>query len=187
MEREPGYSAQNPYQGQGYGQGHGQSQGRDSTVPPELRAYVGRGTLDPRARLSKYRPTLVKHAAAWTGVVLGIVMLSSIFTSVSGASGEIVSEILMSVGLAIMTIAPGVYWLLCNRRDARTVKQWLQTNQDYRVNWQMLASDERAVFARPEELPVLPQRHWKSVWLVILAGFLVAMVGGMLNPESTTA
>ncbi|MDN5582423.1 MAG: hypothetical protein ACTH2Y_03295 [Corynebacterium sp.] len=51
----------------------------------------------------------------------------------------------------------------------------------------MLADDERAVFARPEELPVLPLRHWKSVWLVILAGFVVAMVGAMFLPEPTTA
>lgn len=174
MERDAEYHVTNPYR----------DQGRDATVPAELQAYVGRGTLDPRARLAKYRPTVVKHAAAWTGVVLGIIMLTSIFSS---ESGEIVGDILMGLGLATMTFAPGAYWLLCNRRDARTVKRWLQTNQDYRVNWQMLAGDERAMFARPEELPVLPMRHWKSVWLVILAGFVVAMVGAMFLPEPTTA
>lgn len=186
MDRDAEYQVHNPYrdQSQRQGQGQGQMPGRDATVPAELQAYVGRGTLDPRARLAKYRPTLVKHVAAWTGVVLGIMMLTSIFIS---ESGEIVSNILMSLGLATMAFAPGVYWLLCNRRDSRTVKRWLQSNQEYRVNWQVLAGDERAVFARPEELPVLPQRHWKSVWLVILAGFAVAMVGGMLSSESTTA
>lgn len=172
MDRDSRYSAHNPYSRPGGG------------VPEDVASYVGTTALDPRERLRKYRPTVLKRISAWTGVILGVLM---VLTVLAPESQDVLADALLSTGLGTMMFAPGIYWILCNRRDARTLSEWARAHQEYRANWELLAKDEQAVFAPPEELPVLPLRRWKTVAAVIILGFLVAMAGSMLLPEPSVA
>ncbi|MCJ7858482.1 hypothetical protein [Corynebacterium kalidii] len=172
MDRDSRYSAQNPY---------GRTGG---DVPEAVASYVDVTALDPRARLRKYRPTRIKKTGAWAGVVLGVLMFLTVLNPVNG---DVVADALLGLGFGTMMFVPGVYWLLCNRRDAKTLSEWVLTHREYQANWELLARDEQAVFAAPEELPVLPLRRWKTVVMVVIVGFFVAMAGSMLLPESTVA
>ncbi|WP_144313671.1 hypothetical protein [Corynebacterium glyciniphilum] len=140
--------------------------------------------MDPRERLRKYRPTMVKKCFAWAGVVLGVLMVLSLL---SADTGSLVADALLSIGFGAMMFIPGAYWLVCNGRDSKTLSEWMVSHQAYQANWELLARDEQAMFAPPEELPVLPLRRWKTVAVVIIAAFFVAMAGSILLPETTVA
>ncbi|MEJ6548826.1 MULTISPECIES: hypothetical protein [unclassified Corynebacterium] len=172
MDQDRRYSAQNPYGQPGGG------------IPEDVSSYVSATAANPRERLRRYRPTLTKKILAWTGVVLGVLLVLTLLTS---EAGNLVADALLSVGFGAMMAVPGAYWLLCNRRDTRIVSDWVQTHQEYQANWELLARDEQAMFAPPEHLPVLPLRRWKTVAVVIVAAFFVAMAGSMLLPETTVA
>ena len=172
MDRERRYSTQNPYGQPGQG------------IPEDVTSYVSTTAMDPRERLRKYRPTMVKKCFAWAGVVLGVLMVLSLL---SADTGSLVADALLSIGFGAMMFIPGAYWLVCNGRDSKTLSEWMVSHHAYQANWELLARDEQAMFAPPEELPVLPLRRWKTVAVVIIAAFFVAMAGSMLLPETTVA
>lgn len=149
-------------------------------IPEDISSFVNQTAVNPAERLRRYRPTTVKKIAAWGAVIFGVVMLATMF---SGTSGSLIGDILLSVGFAVVSIVPGGYWLLCNRRDSALVTNWILANRDYQANWEMLAADERELFARPEQLPVIPERRWKTVWTIVFVGFVVAMVGSAFLPD----
>lgn len=172
MDQERRYSAQNPYDQPGRG------------IPEDVVSYVSATAMDPRERLRKYRPTMVKKCFAWAGAVLGVLM---VLTLLSSDAENLVADALLSIGFGAMMFVPGAYWLACNRRDSKTLSEWTVSHQAYQANWDLLARDEQAMFAPPEELPVLPLRRWKTVAVVIIAAFFVAMAGSVLLPETTVA
>lgn len=154
-----------------------------SPYQDDMSSFVNPAAVDPAMRLRIYRPTAGKKVAAWVSLGVGIIMLTSVFT----ASWEsLVGDILMSIGLGTLCIVPGGYWLLCNRRDSKLVTNWMVANRDYQANWEMLAADEKELFSRPEVLPEIPERRWKTVWLIMVGAFAVAMVGAAFLPDTTT-
>lgn len=166
-------------------QGPGDNFGDDAgKVPEDLSSFVKNTAFDPAERLRKYRPTLGKKVAAWIGVVMGVLMVVGIFTT---DTEGFISDVLMGTGLGALMIIPGAYWLMCNHRDSRTITEWVRANREYQVNWEMLAKDERELFSRPEQLPVIPERRWKTVAYLMIAAFIVALVGGTLAPEPLEA
>lgn len=171
--RENPYGRNNPY---------GRADGAQTPggIPEDVSSYVSPTEFNPQARLQRYRPTVVKKVLAWTGVVFGVLLLMAV---VDSSWDTLVGNVMLSVGFAMMTVVPGAYWLLCNRRDSRTVTQWIRVNREYRMNWEMLAKDEQAMFARPEELPLIPLRRWKTVWMLIILGFIVVVVGTSFLPD----
>ncbi|HIW92235.1 MAG TPA: hypothetical protein H9870_11315 [Candidatus Corynebacterium avicola] len=149
----------------------------------DVSSFVNPAAVNPAMRLRMYRPTTVKKVAAWCGVVFGVLMLASGF---AGTSDSLVADLLLGFGFGAGCIIPGAYWLLCNRRDSKLVTDWMLANRDYKANWEMLAADERDLFSRPEELPEIPERHWKTVWLLMVGAFAIAMVGAAFLPDPET-
>lgn len=164
------------------------SQGRrnqySEPLPDGVSSFVKNESVDPAVRLRKYRPTLVKKTTAWVGVAIGVMM---VIGTIQSAVDGIIGDVMIGIGMTAVALVPSIYWLRCNHRDSRIVSEWVRTHREYQVNWEMLATDEREMFARPEELPVIPLRRWKTVAYLIVAAFLFAMVGSILSPETPVA
>ncbi|MGO1950381.1 MAG: hypothetical protein ACTH1D_12155 [Mycobacteriaceae bacterium] len=152
----------------------------DPTLRDDMSSYVSATAFNPAERLRRYRPTTMKRVLAWGGIVFGVLMVVGMFT---GTGESLLGDILLGAGMGAMALIPSVYWLLCNHRDSRLVTNWISANRDYQQNWEMLAADERALFARPEQLPVIPERKWKTVWVAVVVAFIVAAVGTAFLPE----
>lgn len=135
-----------------------------------------------KARMEKYRPTRRKKIAAWVAVFFGGLGLLGGFTPPpEGAS--VLQNIIAGILLAGVFLIPGVYWLLCNRRDKETIVAWMRADASYRQQLAFVTEDDRRMLAEPEEWPHIPRRHWAFVWIIVAICFFTF---GVTVPSTNT-
>ena len=130
-------------------------------------------------RLQKYRPTPAKKIASWIALGLGGLMAVSVFLPNDNVNA--LHGVIISLCTTVLFALPSGYWLWRNKQDQAKITQWMQANGAYRRDLSMMHNNDLALFADPEQLPEIPQRHWWVIWLVVAVAVVVI---GQLSPDT---